>query len=122
MKYRKTVQDGWVWIEARHAPADRNAEAGRYVFVSRSPSLLESIARREIDGSKHVTARISLEPRTGTDEHILHLYGAAGDREKELAVRYGRQQDLSYKGWNGRAASISSFYEKLCLNKEDLVS
>jgi hypothetical protein len=120
MSVRRFIEGQWEWMEADKVPHQYTSPRGKYIFFSSERALLSKIAQEEIESINFYTSSIIRNPHTKTGEYVLYLYGQDGQKEAELALRYGGKKGIRYVGWKGDACTIDDLYKKLCINKNEI--
>ena len=120
MNFRNFIDGKWEWIERDKVPHIHKSPSGKYIFFSSSRELLSKIAKEEIESLNFYTSSIIRDPNPKTGEYVLYLYDQDGQKEAELALRYGGKQGIRYVGWKGDACTVDDLYKKLCMNKSEI--
>jgi hypothetical protein len=120
MAIRTFIDGQWEWIERDKAPHQQKSPRGKYIFFSSSRALLSKIAKEEIESLNFYTSSIICNPIPKTGAYVLYLYDQDGQKEAELALRYGGKKGIRYVGWKGDACTIDDLYKKLCINKNEI--
>lgn len=120
MTIRTFIDGKWEWIERDKVPHQHTSPRGKYIFFSSSRALLSKIAKEEIESLNFYTSSITRNPLPKTGEYVLYVYGQDGQKEAELALRYGGKKGIRYVGWKGDACTIDDLYKKLCVNKTEI--
>ena len=120
MAIRTFIEGKWEWIERDKVPHQHKSPRGKYIFFSSSRDLLSKIAKEEIESLNFYISSIILNPLPKTGEYVLYLYGQDGQKEAELALRYGGKQGSRYVCCKGDTCKIDDLYKKLCMNKNEI--
>jgi hypothetical protein len=121
MKIQTSDQGPWMYyfapgaIDPRSFQIDRTRGEirGKYLFFSPDPSVLESIARHEIQFNEFQVAKIST--KTSGKDYVLCLYWANDSRKHDLANRYRailEHNGLKYRYWKSDADTVAGVYSE----------